>query len=131
MLRLGLGHQEFELAGLVAAGREAGAVVALDPEVDPQFLAQARQLLERSYAATPSVDVADALVQAEVTAGAPLHDARAGYVRHMVQEPSLIAAARWTIAGRRRWSRLIAGSGMVAGCCCSPIRACAGPPVCR
>ena len=58
-------------------------------------LAQARQLLERSYAATPSVDVADALVQAEVTAGAPLHDARAGYVRHMAQEPSLIAAARW------------------------------------
>jgi len=24
-----------------------------------------------------------------------LHDARAGYVRHMAQEPSLIAAARW------------------------------------
>lgn len=27
--------------------------------------------------------------------GTPLHDARAGYVRHMAQEPSLIAAARW------------------------------------
>ena len=32
-LGLGVGHQELELAGLVAAGAEAGAVVALDPEL--------------------------------------------------------------------------------------------------
>ena len=30
-----LRHQEFQLAGLVAAGREAGAVVTLDPEFRP------------------------------------------------------------------------------------------------
>ena len=32
-LCLGLGHQELELAGLVAAGRQPGAVVALDPDL--------------------------------------------------------------------------------------------------
>ena len=32
-LRLGLGHQELQLAGLVAAGGKAGAVVALDPDL--------------------------------------------------------------------------------------------------
>ncbi len=57
--------------------------------------AQARALLERSYAATPSIDVADALVQAETARGVPAQVAREGYVRHMTQEPSLIAAARW------------------------------------
>ncbi len=57
--------------------------------------AQARALLERSYAATPSVDVADALVQADTASGVPPQEAREGYVRHMTQEPSLIAAARW------------------------------------
>ncbi len=58
-------------------------------------LVNARQLLERNYAVTPSVDVADALVQADVASGTPMPLAREGYVRHMVQEPSLIAAARW------------------------------------
>lgn len=58
-------------------------------------LVQARALLERAYARAPSVDVADALVQADVLAGTPLQQARAGYVRHMAQEPSLIAASRW------------------------------------
>ncbi|QTD44413.1 lipopolysaccharide assembly protein LapB [Ottowia testudinis] len=58
-------------------------------------LARGRQLLERSYALTPAVDVADALVQADVSAGVPLSEAREGYVRHMTQEPSLIAAGRW------------------------------------
>ena len=55
----------------------------------------ARQLLARIYAALPSVDVADALVQADVAAGVAPAQARQGYVRHMAQEPSLIAAARW------------------------------------
>ena len=54
-----------------------------------------RELLQRSYASTPSIDVADAIVQADVTAGVPQAQARSGYLRHMAQEPSLIAAARW------------------------------------
>jgi lipopolysaccharide biosynthesis regulator YciM len=58
-------------------------------------LARAADLLRRCYAATPSIDVADAIVQADVAAGVPLPQAREGYVRHMTQEPSLIAATRW------------------------------------
>ena len=58
-------------------------------------LPRAQQLLQQSYATTPSIDVADAIVQAEVAGGVPLQQAREAYVRHMAQEPSLIAAARW------------------------------------
>jgi len=58
-------------------------------------LARTAELLRRSYAADPSVDVADAIVQADVVAGMPMPQAREGYVRHMTQEPSLIAAMRW------------------------------------
>ena len=58
-------------------------------------LERARRVLRRRYAVDPSVDIADALVQADVASGVPLKQAREGYVRHMVQEPSLIAAARW------------------------------------
>lgn len=53
------------------------------------------ELLERCYVRAPSVDVADALVQAQVARGTPIVQARSGYVRHMAQEPSLIAASRW------------------------------------
>lgn len=68
---------------LVRIGRAIGA------------LDQASALLKRHYAAAPSVDVADALVQAQLAGGTPVQTARETYVRHMTQEPSLIAAARW------------------------------------
>lgn len=58
-------------------------------------LGRAREVLQRSYTGHPSVDIADALVQADVADGMPLRDAREGYVRHMAVEPSLIAASRW------------------------------------
>lgn len=58
-------------------------------------LPQAREALRQHNAANPSIDVADALVQADLAAGMPLEQARQGYVRHMQQEPSLIAATRW------------------------------------
>ncbi len=104
-----------ELAGLLA--REGDAADALDQLASleqhaPQAIAlvaselvrigqacgqatRVRELLQRSYASTPSIDVADAIVQADVTAGVPQAQARSGYLRHMAQEPSLIAAARW------------------------------------
>ena len=42
------GHREFQFAGLVAAARKPGAVVALDPDLRPtEVLAQSRQVLER------------------------------------------------------------------------------------
>lgn len=58
-------------------------------------LAQATELLQRRYDAAPSVDVVDAIVQAQMLAGVAPKDAREDYVRHMTQEPSLIAATRW------------------------------------
>ena len=58
-------------------------------------LPRTSDLLERHYATAPSVDVADAIVQAQLASGIPLPVAREAYVRHMAQEPSLIAAARW------------------------------------
>ncbi|MDR0478393.1 MAG: lipopolysaccharide assembly protein LapB [Burkholderiaceae bacterium] len=51
--------------------------------------------LEASCADTPSVDVTDAIVQALAAQGVLPEVARARYVYHMAQEPSLIAAARW------------------------------------
>ena len=86
------------LAGLEQHAPQAIALVASELVRIGQTAGQAarvRELLERSYAATPSIDVADAIVQADVAAGVPQDQARAGYLRHMGQEPSLIAAARW------------------------------------
>lgn len=58
-------------------------------------LAPARTLLQNAYQQTPSIDIADALVQADLSEGVPALQARRGYVDHMAHEPSLIAAARW------------------------------------
>ncbi|MCA0326156.1 MAG: lipopolysaccharide assembly protein LapB [Proteobacteria bacterium] len=58
-------------------------------------LPRAVDILRHSYAVTLAIDVADALVQADLAGGVPLQQAREGYVRHMAQEPSLIAAMRW------------------------------------
>lgn len=58
-------------------------------------LADVAGRLRQAYALAPSVDVADALVQADLASGIDLEQARAGYVRHMAQEPSLIAVSRW------------------------------------
>ncbi|MBY4595375.1 lipopolysaccharide assembly protein LapB [bacterium BD-1] len=55
----------------------------------------AMALLQQSHAESPSLDVAEALVQGEIACGTPAEEARQWYVRHMQQEPSLIAAARW------------------------------------
>jgi lipopolysaccharide biosynthesis regulator YciM len=58
-------------------------------------LAPARTLLQDAYQQPPSIDIADALVQADLSEGVPALQARRGYVDHMAHEPSLIAAARW------------------------------------
>lgn len=59
-------------------------------------LAEVVKRLEQAYQDHPSVDIADALVQARVHQGVPIAQAREGYVDHMRLEPSLIAASRWT-----------------------------------
>lgn len=56
---------------------------------------RALALLTQSHEEFPSLDVAEAIVQAELAAGTPAEEARQWYIRHMQQEPSLIAAARW------------------------------------
>jgi lipopolysaccharide biosynthesis regulator YciM len=58
-------------------------------------LERAASLLRRACAAAPSIDVADAIVAADLAAGTPPPQAREGYLRHLAQEPSLIAATRW------------------------------------
>ena len=53
-----------------------------------------------AYAQAPSLDVLDAIVTLEAASGAPSASAREWYARHLEQEPSLVAAAKW-IAGEK------------------------------
>jgi lipopolysaccharide assembly protein B len=57
---------------------------------------QARQLLQASYEATPTLDVLESLSALESDPDA----ARGWYVKHLQREPSLVAAAKW-IAGEK------------------------------
>jgi lipopolysaccharide biosynthesis regulator YciM len=56
----------------------------------------ALDLLQRNYAAAPSVDVVEAII----TLDSDTRSAREWYVRHLEGQPSLLAATRW-IAGER------------------------------
>ncbi|MDR2213444.1 MAG: tetratricopeptide repeat protein, partial [Pseudomonadales bacterium] len=58
-------------------------------------LPRAADLLRHCYAAVASIDIADAIVQADTGVGIPMSQARQSYLQHMEQEPSLIAATRW------------------------------------
>lgn len=111
----GSARARIQMAGLLAAQGSVGDAfeqLALLPGTAPHAvpliaselvrlasacgqLARATELLEASYAAAASIDVADALAQARIAAGETPEAARASYLRHMQQEPSLIAAARW------------------------------------
>jgi len=61
---------------------------------------QALARLKGVYADTPSLDVLDAMVALEAASGAPTATAREWYARHLENEPSLVAAAKW-IAGEK------------------------------
>jgi lipopolysaccharide assembly protein B len=58
--------------------------------------AQAREILETSYAQSPSLDVLDGIVALEPD---PMV-ARNWYVKHLEREPSLVAASKW-LAGEK------------------------------
>ena len=64
----------------------------------------ALNMLKTSYAASPSLDVLDAIVTLEIAMNGlpsgPSPSARDWYVRHLEREPSLVAAAKW-IAGEK------------------------------
>ena len=60
----------------------------------------ALKLLKNHYERVPSLDVLDAIVTLEATAGDGGPTARDWYARHLEHEPSLVAAAKW-IAGEK------------------------------
>lgn len=61
---------------------------------------KALEMLKVSYAASPSLDVLEAIVTLEAAVDGPSPSAREWYVRHLEREPSLVAAAKW-IAGEK------------------------------
>lgn len=63
-------------------------------------IARSLILLKAVYANTPSLDVLDAIVALEAASGSPSASARDWYVRHLENEPSLVAATKW-IAGEK------------------------------
>ena len=85
---------------LYAAALQQAAVAA-------QREREALSLLQRRYAESPSIDVLEALM---ALGGSPAHAVAAaeglpltprdGYIAHLAQQPSLVAASRW-LAGER------------------------------
>lgn len=57
-------------------------------------------LLKQVYLQTPMLDVLDAIVVLEAASDDPSASARQWYARHLENEPSLVAAAKW-IAGEK------------------------------
>lgn len=100
------GHPTQAIATLKEAVAAApGAVALIAPRLatytagtpDPGVLA----LLKSVYQQTPSLDVLDAIVALEASAGETGgSSARDWYARHLAHEPSLVAAAKW-IAGEK------------------------------
>jgi len=64
--------------------------------INGQQQVPALALLKRSYEAMPSVDVVEAIIKLD----SDTHSARDWYVKHLENQPSLVAATRW-IAGER------------------------------
>jgi len=62
--------------------------------------ASAISLLKEQYEHNRALDVLDAIVALEASAGVPEVSAREWYARHLTAEPSLVAAAKW-IAGEK------------------------------
>jgi len=66
--------------------------------------ADALELLQRRYVESPSIDVLEALMalggKPSATTEEPNPTPRDGYIAHLAQQPSLVAASRW-LAGER------------------------------
>lgn len=66
--------------------------------------ADALELLQRRYVESPSIDVLEAMIalggRPSATADAPQPTPRDGYIAHLAQQPSLVAASRW-LAGEK------------------------------
>jgi len=72
--------------------------------VASQRSGEALALLQRRYAASPSIDVLEAIIalggSPNVDEATPGGSPRDGYIAHLQQQPSLVAASRW-LAGER------------------------------
>jgi lipopolysaccharide biosynthesis regulator YciM len=72
--------------------------------VASQRSGEALALLQRRYAASPSIDVLEAIMalggSPHVDDSAPAGSPRDGYIAHLQHQPSLVAASRW-LAGER------------------------------
>jgi lipopolysaccharide biosynthesis regulator YciM len=66
--------------------------------------ADALELLQRRYVESPSIDVLEAMIALggtpSATAESPQPTPRDGYIAHLAQQPSLVAASRW-LAGEK------------------------------
>ena len=90
----------FETLRALAAAAPVALPLAARPLAESALASgrqdQARQILQASYDALPSLDVLDGIAALETDAAAQ----RDWYVRHLQREPSLVAAAKW-IAGEK------------------------------
>ncbi len=76
------------------------ALKLVELAVESGHAAEALEALKSNYNESPSLDVLDAIVSLEATLKTPSPTAREWYVRHLEQEPSLVAAAKW-ISGEK------------------------------
>ena len=105
-----LQHQQGNTAQAIATLKEAveaspAAVGLIAPRLATFTMAgkpdaSVLALLKAVYQNTPSLDVLDAIVALEAADGDTTSSARDWYARHLAQEPSLVAAAKW-IAGEK------------------------------
>ena len=63
--------------------------------IDSQQAERVRDRLKAYYAETPGIDCLEAIVTLDAHLGASSNDTRQWYVRHLENEPSLVAASRW------------------------------------
>ncbi|QDL55252.1 lipopolysaccharide assembly protein LapB [Rhodoferax aquaticus] len=111
--RIDLARLENQLGDTVAAcatlTQAIGAMPAAVSLIAPQLALYAKgcqqgasvlALLKSIYETAPSLDVLDAIVTLEAVSTTSTTSARDWYVRHLEQEPSLVAAAKW-IAGEK------------------------------
>ena len=111
--RIDLARLQSEMGEHGAAFNTLSQALESAPAATPLLAAQLAQLaiaynqsgtaldmLKSSYAASPSLDVLEAIVTLEAAVDGPSSSARDWYVRHLEREPSLVAAAKW-IAGEK------------------------------
>ncbi|GAB3770639.1 lipopolysaccharide assembly protein LapB [Ramlibacter monticola] len=98
--RAGDAHEAFSLLRDLAAEVPSAMALLAKPLAEAALACgrhrEAAEILQESYAQSPSLDVLDAIASLE---GNP-QAAREWYVRHVQREPSLVAASRW-IAGEK------------------------------